>query len=863
MKKIISIAAIAFAFASVLSCQKENIEPVVPEIKQEMSSKTFFATIEDSDTRTTFSGTQSIWEEGDLVAVFPGSTTPHKYMVAEGEGGTGTARLVETEYDKCPDWWTGSSQYYVYNVLDTTPISANVAFYPYYYGNYDKVYQNSNGERFFLPSNTCTEIETGVFQLSTKFSDDPETDKLPMVAVSDGTDDMNLNFKNLAGMLKVSFSVVGEGAVVLAGVYVEGNNGEILAGPATVTAYRGGDPVVEMDPSGDTRLMVFADYETCEPVTLNTGDTWDMYIPVPPTTFSKGIKMTYVTMSGNCEKTISREFTVARSHIVPLGNIELHPDPTVLYYKTTDGNPVEPTRILGKDKDGNALTYTNTYGYSALFDDNVGSITFSGLVDSLDFSFSNIETLTRFYGASMKVSIVDATCMFMGCSNLDDVDFMGFDFSAVKSMQAMFALCGNLRRVWGIEDADVSKVQNMMNMFCDCTSLENIDLSGWNAPELRDMSAMFSGCSNLGYVEGLNKIGASKLQTIEAMFYKCSSLGYLDLSGMDTPMLENMSWAFGYCYALEELDLTSLNTQNVTTMRLMLYNDFNLTSIKGLETLNTSSVTSMDAMFSGCNALQNINLSKFDTSNVEDFGYMFSACLNLKSLDLSSFNTGKAQSMLGMFDRCQSITRLDLSSFNTSNVTDMSSMFYQCESLSSLDVSSFNTENVTDMQFMFAWLWALPSIDVSNFDTSNVTSMYAMFNNCNGFTHLDLSGFNTSKVTDFSYMFEDSANLQSVDISGFDTSAAQTVESMFATCPKLNSIKVGAKTNMCTFDNTMFSNVAAGGTLHYPAGSDYSFWLSSAYGCLGSYGWNGVEYGGAPYSPAEGGNEGIGYENWD
>lgn len=842
MKKIISIAAIALAFASLTSCQKEDIKPFEPQ-EASLQSKTFSASMEECETRTTFTGDQSVWDEWDQVTVFPGYASAHRYMVKEGCGGSSKTVLVESDYNEDYDG-DGKPD----TPSDTTPISANVACYPYRMPYYS--------------TNTCTEISSGVFQVPAIFWNDPSSYNMPMVAVSNGTDDMNLPFKNLCGIIKLSFKAVGDGVEDLLGVYVEGNDGEILAGMATVTASYGGDPVVEMEADGGTRLMVFAG-DGGDPVHLNDGETCDMYIPIPPTTFSKGLTIQYATMSGMVEKKVSKEVVVGRSHIVPFETIEISPSPTKIYYQTNDDNILTPYRISALDADGNELTYTNTYEYNELFGEEAGTIAFSDRVDKLDICFAGAENLRDFYGASSRVKIKDAQGMFWGCTNLWDATFDGFDFSEVESMAGMFYNCGELKYVDDCSLWDVSSVKTMQEMFRGCASLGDLDVTGWSASAVTDMQFMFRECSNLWRVKGLNTIGASSLQTIRGMFYKCENLYSLDLSGLDTGMLQDMQWAFGYCSSLESIDFTGLNTKNVIDMGLLLYNDYNLLDIKGLETLNTSNVTSMYAMFSGCNALQNINLSKFDTSNVEDFGYIFSACLNLKSLDLSSFNTGKAQSMLGMFDRCQSITRLDLSNFNTGNVTDMSSMFYQCESLSSLDVSSFNTANVTDMQFMFAWLWALPSIDVSNFDTSNVTSMYAMFNNCNGFTHLDLSGFNTSKVTDFSYMFEDSANLQSVDISGFDTSAAQTVESMFATCPKLNSIKVGAKTNMCTFDNTMFSNVAAGGTLHYPAGSDYSFWLSSAYGCLGSYGWNGVEYGGAPYSPAEGGNEGIGYENWD
>ena len=96
-----------------------------------------------------------------------------------------------------------------------------------------------------------------------------------------------------------------------------------------------------------------------------------------------------------------------------------------------------------------------------------------------------------------------------------------------------------------------------------------------------------------------------------------------------------------------------------------------LTTIEGLEYLNTEKVTSMNAMFSACPSLTSLDVSKFRTQNVTDMYCMFGDCSNLTSLNVSNFNTA--------------------------NVTDMDYMFYNCNNLTSLDVSKFDTQNVTDM----------------------------------------------------------------------------------------------------------------------------------------------------------------------
>ena len=99
--------------------------------------------------------------------------------------------------------------------------------------------------------------------------------------------------------------------------------------------------------------------------------------------------------------------------------------------------------------------------------------------------------------------------------------------------------------------------------------------------------------------------------------------------------------------------------------------------------------------------LESVDLSGFNTSSVTDMSYIFSGCSSLTTLDLSNFNTSSVTDMSSMFDGCSSLTTLDLSSFDTSSVTDMNSMFDDCSSLTELDLSSFDTSNVTDMNYMF------------------------------------------------------------------------------------------------------------------------------------------------------------------
>lgn len=155
-----------------------------------------------------------------------------------------------------------------------------------------------------------------------------------------------------------------------------------------------------------------------------------------------------------------------------------------------------------------------------------------------------------------------------------------------------------------------------------------------------------------------------------------------------------------------------------------------LTTIKGIEYLNTSEVTSMYGAFFRCAELTDIDLGKFNTSKVADMSYMFMGCTKLKQLDLSGFNTGSLTQMSNMFAYCSALASLDISGFDTKNVTDFSSLFYGCKNLADVDVSGFDTKSATTFAFMFYGCSSISELDLTNFTVDNVTNAANMFASC-------------------------------------------------------------------------------------------------------------------------------------
>ena len=277
--------------------------------------------------------------------------------------------------------------------------------------------------------------------------------------------------------------------------------------------------------------------------------------------------------------------------------------------------------------------------------------------------------------------------------------------------------------------------------------------------------------------------------TTKGWFSYLKSLTTIEgLENLNTSEVTDMSEMFSGCFSLTSLDLSSFNTSAVTNMSDMFSGCSRLTELN-VSNFNTSKVTDMNKMFYGCSTLISLNLSNFNTSAVTNMSFMFYGCSSLTKLNVSSFNTSAVTSMDWMFKDCSNLTSLNLSNFNTSAVTKMERMFKDCSNLTSLNLSNFNTSAVTNMSYMFYGCSRLPNLDLSSFNTSAVTNMSDMFSGCSGLTSLNLSNFNISAVTSMDWMFSGCSGLKELNLSNFNTSKVTDYMSyMFSGCSSLKTI---------------------------------------------------------------------------
>ena len=420
-------------------------------------------------------------------------------------------------------------------------------------------------------------------------------------------------------------------------------------------------------------------------------------------------------------------------------------------------------------------------------------------LDVTHFNTANVTTMnSMFYNCSKltsldvskfnTVNVTNMSGMFNSCSALTSLDVTNFNTEKVTSMSSMFSGCSKLTSL-DVTNFNTANVTNMSSMFSNCVALTSLYLTNFNTEKVTNMSSMFLACQALTTIYASSKFVTPQVSNSSGMFYNCRKLKGEEVctnykatdktyakieGGYFSGGIPRVKYADGtLTFFLASKETLGENeygiygvgakpdwvwkNPNVTKVTKVVFDpafanarptncyawfqDYvNLTSIEGIEYLNTSQVTDMHNMFSECSHLQTTDFSGFDTRKVKDMSYMFHNCGSLKSLDISNFNTSEVTDMRGMFESCIGLTSLDLSHLNTSKVSVMASMFQSCINLLSVNLSGWDTRNVISMTRMFKRCHSLKTLDLSGFDTREKTcTMGDMFNTCKELTTIFVS----------------------------------------------------------------------------------------------------------------------------
>ena len=510
-------------------------------------------------------------------------------------------------------------------------------------------------------------------------------------------------------------------------------------------------------------------------------------------------------------------------------------------------------------------------------------------VTNMSYMFNDCSAL-----ASLNVSkfntaeVKDMDFMFYNCSTLTSLNLSNFNNAKVTTMISMFHGCTKLESL-DLSKFNTAEVTNMGCMFYNCSALTSLNLSNFNTAKVTNMSAMFYNCSALTTIYASDKFVTGQLSFSTDMFSGCKNLigaiGYDETKTNDKDYANLVDGYFspeGGFHAYAEFDggtgtLTfrrgvsmptgayELNegindpgwlAQNKKIKTVVFDASFanarptscfywfclcsNLTTIEGIEYLNTEKVTNMNSMFDRCSALTSLDLTSFNTANVTDMNYMFIGCSALTTIFVSDkFVTSQVTKSVDMFSDCNKLIGAIKYAENTTNNKDYAN--YETgyftpkggfpgyakfdEGTGTLTFTSGSSKPegaydlnegsyypgwwpgqrrkiktvVFDASFAnarptscYCWFSGCNNLTeikgIEYLNTENVTNMGFMFNSCKVLTSLNLSNFNTEMVTDMQGMFGECSDLTSLNITSFNTEKVMYMSNMFYNCNKLTSL---------------------------------------------------------------------------
>ena len=296
---------------------------------------------------------------------------------------------------------------------------------------------------------------------------------------------------------------------------------------------------------------------------------------------------------------------------------------------------------------------------------------------------------------------------FYGCFYLTTIEGIEyFNTENVTNMRYMFCDCWSLKSL-DLTNFNTENVTDMYYMFAYCKSLESLDLTNFNTAKVTNMAGMFQSCYALKTIYASDKFVTDQVTESTCMFSDCSNLKDYTSSKEDHTYANCTTGYFtpGCGYAMFDAATGTLTfsykgvkpegaydlNEGDNTPEWISKNSY-VKKVVFDASFAYTRPTSFFSWFRGCENLTTIEgIEYLNTENVENMSFMFRDCYALESLDLSSFNTAKVTSMSRMFYICKALTTIYASDkFVTNKVTNGNDMFYGCEKLNGYDGSKTN-----------------------------------------------------------------------------------------------------------------------------------------------------------------------------
>ena len=744
MRRIFLLLALPLMLASCVAGLEEELNN--GEISKSQYSDLVAGFDDESRTYISEMGTLN-WHEGDMLSVFYGNTLNVQYKFNGKTGdNSGTFSVVPS------------------NELGTGNRIENIyAVYPH------------DAKTKMLDNNTIVVNMPSVQNYGeNSFGKGANV----MVAVTDGMNDNFLRFRNACGMIRLSLY----GHSTVASVVLIGNNGEKIAGAATIKAVYGAMPTLSMNNEATDRIVL-----NCgEGVKLGeTADTaTEFWFVVPPTVFENGFTAVITDISGySCMKSTTKRFDIRRNAITNMAAFEveeLAPASNEIWYTSANGEMVVPysADVFG----ANIVSHTCVEGH--------GVITFDGDVTSVgDWAFADCSGLSHIALPETVTSIGDNA--FLRCYNLTS---MRIQEGVTSIGESAFYHCGALASV--TIPSSVMEIGPYAFFGCKGTLVINSRVIE------RDNLYPFKGgkFTNVVLGERVCAIGANT-------FNGCSELECITFRGTISSVGNK---AFYDCPKLSRFEGESVSSDHrcivLNGNRLVAFAPAGITSYKIPDTITTIGAYA----FCSCTELESITMPASITMCEEA---AFTSCSNLESVyisDLSAWCKIKFSTITSA-NPLNNQAVLYLNGVKVTNLVIPSDIevlnfaaFAGCLSLESVTIPESVTRIGNDA---FYRCTNIRKVSMSDGVTS--IGSYAFYN-CSALKDLTLS----AKISTIgSSAFYSCSNLEGVSLPSGVTSIG---ESAFYGCKALASVECWAVTPPRGADN-MFGNNASNRKIYVPS----------------------------------------------
>lgn len=223
---------------------------------------------------------------------------------------------------------------------------------------------------------------------------------------------------------------------------------------------------------------------------------------------------------------------------------------------------------------------------------------------------------------------------FESCKKLESVDVSFMCSGKIEFAPSVFQSCESLKTITGYETLVTSSTENISAIFNCCEDLEYLDLSQWVTDNVTTIRLAFGFTYNLETIDGLENWNVSNVEDMSSTFRSCWVLDLSGIYGWDVSSVETFEHTFDAAAELTSLDLSSWSTDAAESMGSMFDFCISLTSLKLGSGFSTENVTDFSKFLIDCRALKVVDLSMLDTSAASDMTDFFTGMWCLQQVTL-------------------------------------------------------------------------------------------------------------------------------------------------------------------------------------------------------------------------------------